>query len=79
MSLLCGVFSALADGLWLLEPEPDRQLPSVPQPRRGGRTSAPRQQAQQPILRSLCVPPGPLMPPWREQPLHRGQFVLHAE
>lgn len=79
MSLLCGAFSALADGLRLLEPEPDRQLPPVPQPRRGGRTSLPRQQAQQSILRSLCVPPGPLMPPWREQPLHRGQFVLHQE
>lgn len=73
---LCGVFPALADSLGLLEPEPNGQLPSVPQPRRGSRTSLPRQQAQQPILRSLCVPPGPLVPPRWGQPLHRGQCVL---
>lgn len=74
--ILCGVSPALADSLGLLEPKPNGQLSYVPQPCRGGRTSLPCQQAQQSILRSLCVPPGPLVPPWRGQPLHRGQCVL---
>lgn len=68
------VFSDLAGSSRCFESKPHGQLPSVPQPCCCGRSSFPGQQAQQPIFCPLCVPSGPFLPAWREQPLHRGQY-----
>lgn len=69
------VVSDLAGGSQRSESEPDGQLSSVPEPCCGGRPSLTRQQAQQPVFCPLCLPPGPLLPAWREQPLHCGQYL----
>lgn len=74
MSFLFHVFSDLAGRSQCFEPKPHGQLPSVPQPCCGGGPSLTGQQAQQPVFCPLCVPSGPFLPSWREQPLHCGQY-----